>query len=74
VVQIANAVFVSPIASLAVKAGLSWALSAGILDDHSFVEILVQLQGRLSLLHEFGRFGQVIFPRSFARSLSCEKK
>jgi len=51
VVEVTYAVLVRPTAGLAIESGLSRASSPGVLYDHSFIQVLVQLQGAFTPLH-----------------------
>lgn len=68
-VKVAYAVLVRSIAWLAVETRLAGTFPTRVLDDHSLTKILVDLQGSVSLFHEF-RGSWKIIPSSFARFLS----
>ena len=59
-VQIADAVLVSPVAGLAVEAGLTRPPPARILHDHRLAEVLVELEVVISPLHELGRLREIL--------------
>lgn len=55
VVQVASTILVRPITCLTVETRLSRTSAARVLDDHSFIQVLVKLEIMVSSFHELCR-------------------
>jgi hypothetical protein len=63
VVEVSCRVLVRPITCLTVEAWYARSAAMSLLDNHSFVEVLLYFKGALATLHELGGLGQVILAR-----------
>jgi hypothetical protein len=66
VVQVAYAVLVRPVAGFAVETWLAWAPTTWVLHDHSFAQVLVEIEVMFTPFHELCRLRK-IFPLPFER-------
>ena len=72
VVQVAHAVLVRPVAGFAVETWLAWTPTAWVLHDHSFAQVLVELEVMITPFHELCGLRK-IFLLAFDGLFACQR-